>query len=81
MSDLLRLKVGNSSYLVKWKPPFKQEWTEDENVTTSLGHNIPVENCGIEMGLQSVSEMPFMHTLEDNCGIEMSLISVEEITQ
>ena len=60
---------------------YEQGWTEDENVTTSLGHGIPVEDCGIEMGLQSVSEMPFMHTIEENCGIEMSLISIEEITQ
>lgn len=81
MSDLLRLKVGNSSYLVKWKPPFKQEWTEDSNVTTSLGNDIPVDSASIEMGLQSVREMPFMHTLADDCGIEMSLISIEEITQ
>lgn len=81
MSDLLRLKVGNSSYLVKWKPPFKQVWTEDSNVTTSLGNQIPVDDCGIEMSLQSVSEMPFMPTIEENCGIGMSLISIEEITQ
>lgn len=60
---------------------YEQGWTEDENVTTSLGHKIPVEDCGIEMSLQSVSEMPFMHTIEENCGIEMSLISIEEITQ
>lgn len=60
---------------------YEQGWTEDENVTTSLGHSIPVEDCGIEMGLQSIREMPFMHTLEEDCGIEMSLISVEEITQ
>lgn len=79
MSDLLRLKVGNSSYLVKWKPPFKQEWTEDSNVTTSLGNKIPVEDCGVEMSLQSVSEMPFMHTLEEDCGIEMSLVGKEEL--
>ena len=81
MSDLLRLKIGNSSYLVKWKPPFKQEWTEDSNVTTSLGNEIPVEDCGIEMSLQSVSEMPYMPTIVEDCGIEMSLISIEEITQ
>lgn len=60
---------------------YEQGWTEDENVTTSLAHSIPVEDCGIEMGLQSVRELPFMPTIEENCGIEMSLISVEEITQ
>lgn len=60
---------------------YEQGWTEDEDVTTSLGHSIPVEDCGIEMSLQSVSEMQFMHTLEEDCGIAMSLISVEEITQ
>lgn len=60
---------------------YDQGWTEDESVMTSLDHKIPVEDCGIEMSLQSVSEMPYMHTLEDNCGIEMSLISIEEITQ
>ena len=58
---------------------YEQGWTEDENVTTSLGHSIPVEDCGIEMGLQSVREMPYMHTLAENCGIEMSLQSVREM--
>lgn len=58
--------------------PYEQGWTEDENVTTSLGHRIPVEDCGIEMGLQSMSEQCFMH-IEEDCGIEMGLISVEEI--
>ena len=81
MSDLLKLKLGNTSYLVKWKPTFKQEWTEDSNVTTSLGNDIPVENAGIEMSLQSIAVMPYMNTVEDNCGIKMSLISIEEITQ
>lgn len=60
---------------------YEQDWTEDESVTTGLGHKIPVEDCGIEMSLQSVREMPYMHTLEENCGIAMSLISIEEITQ
>lgn len=81
MSDLLKVRVGGSRYLCKWKPPFKQGWTEDESVTTSLGHKIPVDDCGIAMSLQSVKELPFMPTLEENCGIEMSLISIEEITQ
>lgn len=60
---------------------YEQGWTEDESVTTSLGHKIPVEDCGIEMSLVSQEELPYMHTLEDNCGIEMGLISIEEITQ
>jgi len=60
---------------------YEQGWMEDENVTTSLGHGIPVDDCGIEMGLQSVREMPYMHTLADDCGIEMGLISIEEIAQ
>ena len=81
MSDLLKVRVGGSRYLCKWKPPFKQGWTEDLNVTTSLEHKIPVDDCGIEMSLQSVKELPIMPTPEDNCGIEMSLISIEEITQ
>ncbi len=79
MSDLLKVGVGGSSYLCKWKPPFKQGWTEDENVTTSLGHKIPVDDCGIEMGLSSVMALPVMPTLEDNCGIVMSLVGQEEL--
>lgn len=56
-----------------------QKWTEDESVTTSLGHKIPVDDCGIEMSLQSVSEMPYMHTIEDDCGIAMSFVGQEEL--
>ena len=58
---------------------YAQKWTEDESVTTSLGHSIPVDDCGIEMSLVGQEELPYMHTLEDDCGIEMSLVSQEEL--
>lgn len=61
-------------------PTYRQGWTIDSNVDTSLGHNIPMDDTGIDMSLHAIREMPFMHTLEDSCGIGMGLISIEEIT-
>lgn len=61
------------------KNEFGQEWIEDENVTTSLGHRIPVDSCGVEIGLHSMKEMPFMHTVYDACGVEISFQGVRTL--
>ena len=78
MSDLLKVRVGGSRYLCKFKPPFKQGWTEDESVTTSLEHKIPVDDCSIDVSLISLTEKAGMQQPVDDCSIDVSLLSLTE---
>lgn len=60
-------------------PTYRQGWTIDSNVDTSLGHNIPMDDASIDMSLHAIREMPFMHTVDDDASIEMSLVGVREM--
>lgn len=59
---------------------YRQEWTEDENVDTSLDHIIPVDSQGMEVSLQSIMALSDLQTPEDDCGMEVSLQTVRKLT-
>lgn len=63
-----------------YKLPYdSQEYTEDENVNTSLGHMIPLDRAGFSVALDYLRELPPMQLSVDAYGFEVSLNNLNEL--
>lgn len=63
-----------------YKLPYaSQEFEEDENVNTSLGHKIPLDRAGFSVSLDRLRELAPMQLPEDACGFKVSLNYLREL--
>lgn len=72
----------NAGGIGVYKLPYaSQEFEEDENVNTSLGHMVPLDRFGFDVSLTDLNELPRMATPDDSCSFAVSFISSNEVAR